>query len=155
MTKLLLAGIALAAVLTACPTGTMTNTYKTTMNGANERPTAITTNGAGSVTATLDLNTKILTVAGTYEKLSGAVKAPGTLTSGAHIHGPATADATAGVLFDLTASESATAGTGTLAGTTRVLTDAEIADLNAGKWYVNVHTATNAAGEIRGQLAKQ
>jgi hypothetical protein len=33
-----------------------------------------------------------------------------------------------------------------------VLTDAQIADLNAGKWYVNVHTEANKGGEIRGQL---
>ena len=35
---------------------------------------------------------------------------------------------------------------------TATLTDAQIADLNAGKWYVNVHTAANKGGEIRGQL---
>ena len=32
------------------------------------------------------------------------------------------------------------------------LTDAQIADLNAGKWYFNIHTAANPGGEIRGQL---
>jgi len=32
--------------------------------------------------------------------------------------------------------------------------DAQIADLNAGKWYFNVHTAAHKGGEIRGQLAK-
>ena len=34
------------------------------------------------------------------------------------------------------------------------LTDAQTADLAAGKWYVNVHTAANKDGEIRGQLVK-
>jgi CHRD domain. len=34
------------------------------------------------------------------------------------------------------------------------LTDAQIADLNAGKWYFNVHTAANPAGEIRGTVTK-
>jgi len=34
------------------------------------------------------------------------------------------------------------------------LTDAQMADLEAGKCYVNVHTAANKGGEIRGQLAK-
>jgi hypothetical protein len=33
------------------------------------------------------------------------------------------------------------------------LTDAQLADLQAGKCYVNVHTAANKGGEIRGQLA--
>ncbi len=32
------------------------------------------------------------------------------------------------------------------------LTDAQIADLEAGKWYVNLHTAAHPAGEIRGQV---
>jgi hypothetical protein len=34
------------------------------------------------------------------------------------------------------------------------LTDAQAADLMAGKWYVNVHTAENKGGEIRGQVLK-
>ncbi|HXE97969.1 MAG TPA: CHRD domain-containing protein, partial [Dongiaceae bacterium] len=33
-----------------------------------------------------------------------------------------------------------------------VLTDAQIARLQAGGYYVNVHTALNPSGEIRGQL---
>ena len=32
------------------------------------------------------------------------------------------------------------------------LTDAQAADMLAGKWYINVHTAANPGGEIRGQL---
>ena len=34
------------------------------------------------------------------------------------------------------------------------LTDAQAADMMAGKWYVNIHTAANKGGEIRGQLTK-
>src|SRR5258708_30791361 len=34
------------------------------------------------------------------------------------------------------------------------LTDAQAAELMAGKWYVNVHTDTNKGGEIRGQVTK-
>jgi hypothetical protein len=32
------------------------------------------------------------------------------------------------------------------------LTDQQIADLTAGKWYFNIHTAAHPGGEIRGQL---
>jgi hypothetical protein len=35
-----------------------------------------------------------------------------------------------------------------------MLTDAQAADLMAGRWYVNVHTAANGGGEIRGQVTK-
>ena len=34
------------------------------------------------------------------------------------------------------------------------LTDTQAADLEAGKYYVNVHTAANKDGEIRGQIEK-
>jgi hypothetical protein len=32
------------------------------------------------------------------------------------------------------------------------LTDAQVADLMSGKDYVNIHTAQNKGGEIRGQI---
>jgi hypothetical protein len=35
-----------------------------------------------------------------------------------------------------------------------VLTDEQAADLTAGKYYINVHTAANPGGEIRGQVTK-
>jgi hypothetical protein len=34
------------------------------------------------------------------------------------------------------------------------LTDAQAADLEAGKFYFNIHTAANKGGEVRGQLVK-
>jgi hypothetical protein len=34
------------------------------------------------------------------------------------------------------------------------LTDAQAADLTSGKWYFNIHTEANKAGEIRGQVLK-
>ena len=38
---------------------------------------------------------------------------------------------------------------------TAVLSDAQVADLIAGKWYANIHTAANPGGELRGQMVKQ
>jgi hypothetical protein len=32
------------------------------------------------------------------------------------------------------------------------LTEAQMADFVAGRWYANLHTAANPGGEIRGQV---
>ena len=45
-------------------------------------------------------------------------------------------------------------GTASPMTSSATLTDAQAADLMAGKWYVNVHTADNKGGEIRGQLCQ-
>jgi len=128
-----------AAVLAfaACGPG-----YKATLSGANEVP-AVTSSATGSVSASLD-GTK-LDVSGTYSGLSGAATA-------AHIHGPAATTATGPVVCPLVATEGSTAGSGTLSGECATIV---VADLNANMLYVNVHTAANGGGEIRGQLVKQ
>jgi len=122
--------------------------YRATLSGANEKPNAVTTSGTGSVTAMLDGT--VLEVSGNYSGLSGAA-------TSAHIHGTADANNNASVVCALTITESATAGTGTLAGNcdTATITALTKTNLDANMYYVNVHTATNAAGEIRGQLLKQ
>jgi hypothetical protein len=66
----------------------------------------------------------------------------------AHIHGPAAVGANAGVVVPFKAPV-----TSPITGTA-TLTDAQMADLEAGKYYANVHTAANPGGEIRGQLMK-
>jgi hypothetical protein len=137
MKKMIFAAVALAGLLASC--NNMTTTYKTTLSGANEVP-AVAGTGMGDVTATLDMSTQVLTVSGTYMGLTGPAAA-------GHIHGPAVAGTNAGVLFPLVVKD------GVITGTPK-LTTAQIDDLAAGKYYVNVHTAANAGGEIRGQLGK-
>ena len=62
--------------------------------------------------------------------------------------GPAAAGANAGVAVAIpNATSSPAEGSATL-------TDAQAADLTSGKYYVNVHTAANPGGEIRGQVTK-
>jgi hypothetical protein len=64
----------------------------------------------------------------------------------AHFHGPATPGVNAGVTVPMKAPlTSPITGEATL-------TPEQAADLMAGKWYFNVHTAANPGGEIRGQL---
>jgi hypothetical protein len=65
----------------------------------------------------------------------------------AHFHGPAEPGKNAGVAVPIPGTASPMNGSATL-------TDAQAADLMAGKWYVNVHTAENKGGEIRGQVLK-
>jgi hypothetical protein len=110
------------------------------MNGGTEVPPK-TTDGKGTATATLDTTTKVLNYTVDYSGLTG----PATM---AHFHGPAAPGANAPVVVKFDPVTDPIKGTVTL-------TDAQMADLMAGKWYANVHTAANPAGEIRGQMIKQ
>ena len=113
--------------------------FSATLAGTSEVPPK-TTAGAGTATATLDTATKMLTYDVEYAGLSGPATA-------AHFHGPAEAGANAGVVVPFQPPANPIKGTATL-------TDAQMSDLMAGKWYANVHTAANPAGEIRGQLTR-
>ncbi len=98
--------------------------------------------GTGALTATYDTASKKLTYSVTYKDLSGPATA-------AHFHGPADAKTNAGVVVPVKEVTPAT-----LKGEA-TLTDAQAADLEAGKWYFNIHTAANKGGEIRGQVMKK
>ena len=115
--------------------------YKATLDGKSEVPPNATT-GFGGLVATLDTTPKSLTYTLTFQGLSGPAGA-------AHFHGPAAAGANAGVALPIGGKGPASPVTGTA-----TLTDTQVADLEAGKWYVNVHTAANPGGEIRGQVTK-
>jgi CHRD domain len=101
----------------------------------------VSSSGKGAATASLDTNTKTLTWTVDYSGLSGPATA-------AHIHGPADPGANAGIVVPFSGNlASPIKGSATL-------TDAQIAQLGAGKWYVNIHTEANKPGEIRGQLVR-
>jgi hypothetical protein len=113
---------------------------KATLDGKSEVPANAS---AGTGTADLDYDpaSKKLSWKLTYSGLSGAATA-------AHFHGPAEAGKNAGVAVAIpNATSSPAEGSATL-------TDAQAADLMAGKYYVNIHTAANPGGEIRGQVTK-
>lgn len=108
------------------------------LSGASEVP-AVMTDATGIVEASLGSGTNVLTWKITYSGLSG----PAT---GAHFHGPAMAGQNAGVVVPISAPlASPISGSATL-------TPAQAADLSAGRWYVNLHTAANPNGEVRGQM---
>jgi hypothetical protein len=135
------AALGIAAFLASAPAWAATETYTADLKGAAEVP-AVDSKGAGMLNASYDTASKKLTYTVTYKDLSG----PATM---AHFHGPADAKANAPVVVpvkDITP--------GTLKGEA-TLTDAQAADLQAGKWYFNIHTEKNKPGEIRGQVMKK
>jgi hypothetical protein len=102
-------------------------------------PNASTAKGTADID--YDPATKKLSWKLNYSGLSGPATA-------AHFHGPAEAGKNAGVAVAIpNATSSPAEGSATL-------TDAQAADLVAGKYYINIHTAANPGGEIRGQVTK-
>jgi hypothetical protein len=134
--SILLAGALLSAILSPGAKAE-TVTYNVELKGSQEVPANDTT-GTGAAAVTYDSATKLLTWKVTYSGLSGPATA-------AHIHGPAEPGKNAPVVIGFPKPESPIEGSATL-------TDAQAADLAAGKLYINVHTAANKGGEIRGQL---
>jgi len=137
--KIMLATVALGtAVAFAGPA--FAEKMKATLDGKSQVP-ANTSAGTGTADIDYDAATKKLTWKVTYSGLSGPVTA-------AHFHGPAEAGKNSGVAVAIpNATSSPAEGSATL-------TDAQAADLTAGKYYINVHTAANPGGEIRGQVSK-
>lgn len=134
-------GLALAALLGASSLARAEMlTYKANIDATQEVP-ANDSKGKGTAELTYDTVSKNLTWTVTFDGLSG----PATV---AHFHGPAEAGKNAGVALLIGQNPTSPAkGTATL-------TDAQAADLMGGRWYVNVHTAANRGGEIRGQVTK-
>ena len=113
---------------------------KATLDGASSVPPN-TSAAKGAADIDYDPASKKLSWKVTYSGLSGPATA-------AHFHGPAEAGKNAGVAVAIpNATASPAEGSATL-------TDAQAADLMAGKYYVNIHTAANPGGEIRGQVMK-
>ena len=109
------------------------------LKGSNEVPPN-TSSGSGKAEATFDTDSKVLTYAVTYSGLTGPAV-------GAHFHGPSEPGKNAGIVLPFKTPQSPIEGTATLS-------DAQIGDLLAGKWYANIHTAANPGGELRGNLVK-
>ncbi|MFO0837312.1 MAG: CHRD domain-containing protein [Phycisphaerae bacterium] len=132
--------LAITNLNTAAPTS-----YGFTLEATQEIPAPTLPGGytgGGSASLTLNFVTRTLSWNISYSGLTGAATA-------CHFHGPAAAGSTAGVQVDI----------GTLSGGLAspmigsvVLTPEQLKDFGQGLWYVNIHTAANGAGEIRGQV---
>lgn len=112
--------------------------FTTQLRGANEVPANAST-GSGSVDAVFDKSTNLFRWKVNYTRLTGPATA-------GHFHGPAAIGANAGVALGWASPlHSPMDGSATL-------TAAQAADLMAGRWYANIHTAAHPAGEVRGQM---
>jgi len=133
--------LAFAALLAFVPAAlAATENYSADLKASSQVPVN-DSKGSGALTATYDTASKKLTYTVNYKDLTG----PATM---AHFHGPADAKTNAPVVVPAKDAANPIKGEATL-------TDAQAADLQAGKWYFNVHTEKNKGGEIRGQVMKK
>ena len=102
--------------------------------------TSASTSGSGSLTAALE--GRQLLVTGTFAGLSSPATAAHLHRAPPGLRGP--------VVFRLTVSTSAS---GAVGGDFE-LTDAQTEDVRDGRFYVQIHTERNPAGEIRGWLLR-
>lgn len=150
---------------TTTPKSNVVN-FKATLSPGNEPSVTGNPTGSGTFTATLDTVTNVFTYTGSFSGLTSNI-------NNGHIHGPfpSGASTSAGALLNFntlpggtfvgfgTATSGSVSGTVTLVAST-VITGQVNGDslkklILAGLTYVNIHTTTNGAGEIRGQLLKQ
>jgi hypothetical protein len=130
MRNILFAAVAAVSMLAAGAASAEMMHYSATLKGADG------VKGSGAVQAMLD--GKTFTYSATYADLTGPAVA-------AHFHSAPAPGGNGPPVLPATVSPSPIKGTATL-------TEPQIADLNAGKWYFNIHTAANPGGEIRGTM---
>ncbi len=140
MARIALVLIAFASCLMSARAEAETIIYHATLNGAAEVPPT-KSEGTGTAMATIDTDSKMLSYKVQYTGLSGQVMM-------GHFHGPAAASENAAILISMVTKLNSP-----ILGMAK-LSDTEIADFQAGKVYVNLHTKENPTGEIRGQLEK-
>jgi hypothetical protein len=134
----ILTASALALVLSAAPALAEVVNFSATLSGTEEVPPNDSA-GTGMLEATFDTESKVFAWTITYEGLTGPATA-------AHYHGPADPGENAGPVLPIEGDlASPIEGEATL-------DDAQAADLEAGKWYFNLHTAQYPDGELRGQV---
>jgi len=119
--------------------------FTASLSGDNVVP-AVSTDASGTAVAVLKGN--LLVVGGTYEGLSSDIAVE--IRGGFHIHQGAAGE-NGGIVFEV-GNDGGTAGTFSGAF---VLTDEQMTALKDGLFYLQLHTANNKPGELRGQLSMQ
>src|SRR5688500_11049886 len=129
-------------IMAAALAASAQQTFVAALDGLQEVPTNFS-NGKGVCHIVLNAAQTQITVNCTFSGLSTNLMA-------AHIHGNAAPGANAPVLFGFTGLPAATSGS--IGPLTFTLTPAQVADMRAHRYYVNLHTTFIPGGEIRGQI---
>lgn len=122
------------------------------LSGLNEIPT-VTSAGNGTLKA--ELNNTTLTVVGSFSGLNSDFNR--NAAGGAHLHNGLNG-VNGGVIFPLKTITNADNRGGQFivdSNTFTGVTAAQLALLNGGNLYANVHTTTSPGGEIRGQILQE
>jgi hypothetical protein len=118
------------------PSQSMGGAMTIPLSGQNEVPPNAS---GGSGTGKVELDGNVVKWNITYSGTTGPVTA-------GHFHGPAQPGANAGVVVPFAGPlASPIIGSATL-------TPAQVDQLKQGLWYINLHTAANPGGELRGQV---
>lgn len=136
-------GVACNDNSTSIPAGL--EVYVASLNGANERPAAVTSTAQAAA---------IVTVLGTEISWKVVITAAIDSVIAGHIH-RGVADSAGGVIQSLAPTPTGIGFTGTVANGAAIPPDSVLTLMRAGKAYVNIHTKAHTGGEIRGQLVKQ
>jgi hypothetical protein len=115
--------------------------FKVPLTGAQSVP-PVDTSGSGTADLTYDPSTRMVTWNIDYSGLSSPVTM-------AHFHGPAKEGQNGPVVIWLTVQ--GTPPTNPIKGSA-TLTPEQAKQFSGGEWYINVHTQSHPAGEIRGQV---
>ena len=134
--------------ITSCEEETLNNpdlviTNGLDMTGGQEVP-VVSTPGTGNLDVRYDRASKLLTLTFAWGNLTDSVTAM-------HIHGPALPGVSAPVLVPFTNFVKSRYGTHSQAFVVDEVTLKE-AELLGSQYYINIHTKTYPAGEIRGQI---
>lgn len=154
----LLAAVAVVGNCSDNPTSSIPEgleVFTATLNGANERPNAVTTTATGHATVTI-LGDSLIT----WEVI---IDSPIDSITLGHIHRFHPDTGFGGVVVQLAPAPTGLdfSGTATIGSLPKgspapnQVHDSSFNIIRAGRAYVNIHTRVNGGGEIRGNLVKQ
>lgn len=128
-------------------------TYVAVLTGGSEVP-PVATPATGNATVVLNAAQTQLSISVQFQNLTGTYTA-------SHIHGPAPAGTNAGVKWGFVGVAAGWVFTnanhdGSISNfLVTGITATDVANLNSGNFYVNIHSTQFPGGELRGQLGSQ